>query len=209
MTGYRIPGPTCATRSGAIDSGTLCRSLSPAPGPVGSQGSGEGIDRTSPADRARLQEIRRLVTANNRSTLDNDLIICQIYMESRFDAMAKAPGSSAKGLMQMTLAAVKQVYQTRKEKELKHKIRDKAEFEACMAEGKAMHSSALIFDEATNIQLGTEYMQYCVDSAGSVEDGYKQYRGLRNGVYYAKISLAATRLRARPDSMQPLYDTLK
>jgi len=39
-------------------------------------------------DSARLRQIRRLVRENNRSSLDENLVICQIYMESRFDANA-------------------------------------------------------------------------------------------------------------------------
>lgn len=49
----------------------------------------------------RLRQIRQLVRANNRSTLDENLVICQIYMESRFDARANPSGGSAKGLMQL------------------------------------------------------------------------------------------------------------
>jgi soluble lytic murein transglycosylase-like protein len=52
-------------------------------------------------DSGRLREIRRSVEANNRSGLDDNLIICQIYMESRFDRNASASGSSARGLMQL------------------------------------------------------------------------------------------------------------
>src|ERR1700759_580503 len=64
-------------------------------------------------DSARLREIRRFVVENNKSTLDENLIICQIYMESRFDSDASAAGSTAKGVMQMTKGAVQQVYKYR------------------------------------------------------------------------------------------------
>ncbi|WP_263140899.1 transglycosylase SLT domain-containing protein [Pseudomonas sp. RIT-PI-AD] len=208
MTGYRIPGPTCGTRSGSLDTGTLARTLSPAPGPVGSQGSGNGIDRTTPAERARLQEIRRLVSANNRSTLDNDLVICQIYMESRFDPMAKAPGSSAKGLMQLLKQAVQQVFKYRKQKELGHMPSDKVT-QAAFDEGKELHQSALIYNEAVNIQLGTEYMQYLLDKKIGTEQAFGRYRDSGNGVYYRKIKTAADKLRRAPDSMQPLYEMVK
>jgi hypothetical protein len=69
-----------------------------------------------------------------------------------------------------------------------------------------MHDSPEIFDEATNIQLGTEYMQYWLDRSSSIEDAYKAYRGVDNGIYYKKISAAATKLAADPDSMQVLRD---
>jgi hypothetical protein len=48
-------------------------------------------------DSARLREIRAFVVASNRSFLSVDTIICQIYMESRFDKDARAQGSSARG----------------------------------------------------------------------------------------------------------------
>ena len=70
-------------------------------------------------DSARLKEIRTLVQDNNRSTLDENLVICQIYMESRFDASAGA-SHNAKGLMQMQKQAVQQIYKYRKQKEVGH-----------------------------------------------------------------------------------------
>jgi soluble lytic murein transglycosylase-like protein len=69
-------------------------------------------------DSARLREIRQLVRSNNKSTLDENLVICQIYMESRFDSNASASGSTAKGLMQMTKGAVQQVYKRPVQKSL-------------------------------------------------------------------------------------------
>jgi len=35
MAGYQVPGPLCSTRSEPIDEGTMCRSKSPVPGPIG------------------------------------------------------------------------------------------------------------------------------------------------------------------------------
>ena len=57
-------------------------------------------------DSSRLREIRALVEANNQSSIGIDVIICQIYMESRFDKDAHAQGSSARGLMQLLKAGV-------------------------------------------------------------------------------------------------------
>ena len=59
-------------------------------------------------DSKRLKEIRKLVETNNKSSIDTNTIICQIYMESRFDANAGA-GHNARGLMQMQMQAVQQV----------------------------------------------------------------------------------------------------
>ncbi len=144
-------------------------------------------------DSARLREIRRLVQANNKSTLDESLIICQIYMESRFDSTASPAGSTAKGLMQMTKGAVQQVYKYRMQKTLGHMPSD-SQTHQLFTEAAAVHASSQLTDEATNIGLGTEYMQYWIDKARSVEGAYKLYRGLANGIYYQKIKACADKL---------------
>ncbi len=158
-------------------------------------------------DSKRLKEIRKLVETNNKSSIDTNTIICQIYMESRFDANAGA-GHNARGLMQMQMQAVQQVYKYRKKKQLGRTPSDE-QTKVVFAEGKAFHASASIFDEAKNIQLGTEYMQYWIDVSSSIEEAYKKYRGLSNGVYYKKISACATKLATSPDSMQVLRDNIK
>lgn len=158
-------------------------------------------------DSARLAQIRSLVEANNKSTLNTDLIICQIYMESRFDARAGAR-QDAHGLMQMERQGVQQVFKYRKQKELGHMPSD-AQTKAAFAEGSAMYDSAAIFDEATNIQLGTEYMQYWLDTSPSIQAAYARYRGLSNGIYYKKISTSAARLHDDPTNMQILRDMVK
>jgi soluble lytic murein transglycosylase-like protein len=158
-------------------------------------------------DSKRLKEIRTLVEANNRSTIDTDTIICQIYMESRFDARAGAT-QDARGLMQVQLAGVKQVFKYRKKKELGHMPSDKQTKDA-FDEGQKFYAAGKLFDEATNIQIGTEYMQYWIDISPSIEEAYKKYRGLSNGVYYKKISQCAKKLAANPNSMQTLRDEIK
>lgn len=169
--------------------------------------SDTNAERVQVDDAARLREIRALVEANNRSTLPTDIVICQIYMESRFDAKAGA-GHDAHGLMQMQLNAVKQVYKYRKQKELGRMPSDK-QTQTAFSDGATMHASPQIFDEATNIQLGTEYMQYWIDTSPSVEEAYKKYRGVANGIYYKKISACADKLKATPESMQPLREMVK
>ena len=94
-----------------------------------------------------LDEIRKVVVTNNRSTLSDDVVICQIYMESRFDPKAGAT-HSAHGLMQMQLNAVKQVFKYRKQKSLGRKTSDK-ETAIAFAKGAAMHKSPSIFDAAS------------------------------------------------------------
>ncbi|MCX5540926.1 transglycosylase SLT domain-containing protein [Paraburkholderia sp. CNPSo 3076] len=159
-------------------------------------------------DSARLREIRKLVQTNNRSTLDENLVICQIYMESRFDSTAAPSGSTARGLMQMTKGAVQQVYKYRAQKSLGHMPSD-AQTHQLFSEAAAAHASSRLTDDATNIGLGTEYMQYWIDKARSVDGAYKLYRGLSNGIYYQKIKACADQLSADPDSMQPLRDMVK
>lgn len=155
----------------------------------------------------RLREIRKLVVANNKSTLSTELIVCQIYMESRFDANAGAK-QNAHGLMQMQKQAVQQVFKYRKQKELGHMPSDK-QTQLAFEEGAALHASSKIFDEATNISLGTEYMQYWIATSSSIEDAYKRYRGVSNGIYYKKINACAEKLKASPESMQLLLEMVK
>jgi hypothetical protein len=158
-------------------------------------------------DAARLREIRALVEANNRSVLSTDLIICQIWMESRFEAQAGVNKHDAKGLMQMQRDGVRQVFKYRKQKELGRMPSDKVK-DAAFAEGAAIYDSGQILDEATNIQIGTEYLQYWIDTRGSIPDGYKGYRGIANGEYYRKIRACADALAASPDSMQTLRERI-
>lgn len=158
-------------------------------------------------DSARLREIRALVEANNQSSIATDIVICQIYMESRFDAHAGA-GHDARGLMQMQRQGIQQVFKYRKQKELGHMPSD-AQTHAAFEAGAALHGSASIFDEATNIRLGTEYMQYWVDTSSSIAAAYARYRGVANGIYYKKISACAERLQADPTSMQLLREMVK
>lgn len=159
-------------------------------------------------DSVRLREIRQLVQANNKSTLDENLVICQIYMESRFDSNAAPGGSTAKGLMQLTKGAVQQVYKYRAQTELGHMPSDTQTHQLFLQAG-TVHDSSALLDDAANIGLGTEYMQYWIDKANSVDGAYKLYRGLSNGIYYQKIRACADKLRADPDSMQSLRDMVK
>lgn len=205
---------------GYLDQGdpNVNASLGDMPGALGRGGAAEGKSPNAPAfrnrpgknnidDSVRLGAIRKLVVENNRSELGADLIICQIYMESRFDARAGA-GKNARGLMQMQKQAVQQVFKYRKQKELGHMPSDK-QTKTAFADAAEFHNSDKIFDEATNIQLGTEYMQYWLDTSSSVADAYKRYRGLTNGIYYIKISACAAKLKVSPDSMALLREMVK
>ncbi len=163
-------------------------------------------------DAARLREIRKLVESNNKSTLPADLIICQIYMESRFDKDASAQGSSARGLMQLLKAPIRELYRLENLKKPKAERKSEAKL---YKEADKFHDGPDLVDEATNIQTGTAYLQALVDQETKkgaddpVVEAYKDYRGIRNGVYYKKISAAADKLKANPESMQVLRDMVK
>ncbi|WP_156116552.1 lytic transglycosylase domain-containing protein [Massilia sp. 9096] len=159
---------------------------------------------SSPDPMARLREIRRLVQANNRSSLPDELIVCQIYMESRFDACAEADGSSARGLMQLLKVANRELFRI---DNLAAPPSQRQPETALYARADAFHDSPAFIDDAVNIQAGTRYLQLLVDRArraGSpdpVAQAFKDYRGVRNGIYYRKIRAAAEHLKRQPDSM--------
>jgi soluble lytic murein transglycosylase-like protein len=163
-------------------------------------------------DSAKLREIRALVEANNQSSLSTDVIVCQIYMESRFDKDAHAQGSSARGLMQLLKAPVRELARLNNLSKPRKERRAEAEL---YREADAFHDSAELIDEATNIRTGTAYLQALINkntAAGAkspVEEAYKDYRGVRNGIYYNKIKAAAEKLAANPESMQILRDMVK
>lgn len=169
--------------------------------------------RAAPADRvaascpdplARLREIRRLVRANNRSSLPDELIVCQIWMESRFDACAQAPGSSARGLMQLLKVANRELFRL---DNLAAPPAGRQSEAALYARADAFHDSPAFIDEAVNIQAGTRYLQLLVDrarragSADPVARAFEDYRGVRNGVYYRRIRAAAERLKRLSDGV--------
>jgi hypothetical protein len=163
-------------------------------------------------DLARLREIRSLVEANNQSRLSTEVVICQIYMESRFDAHAYSDGSSARGLMQLLKAPIRELYRL---DNLKKSWRQRRREADLYREADAFHDSQALLDQATNIRIGTAYMQALIDqrtashSADPITEAYKDYRGIRNGIYYRKIKDAAEKLTTNPDSMQVLRDMVK
>jgi len=175
------------------------------------------VTQTKPAslpvdDAARLREIRQLVEANNQSSIDTDTLICQIYMESRFDANARAQGSSAKGLMQLLKAPVRELYRLENLTKPRAERLDEAEV---YKEADKFHASAELSDQATNIKIGTQYLEHLIQrqtkkgAQDPIAEAYKDYRGLRNGIYYNKIKATAEKLKVAPESMQILRDMVK
>lgn len=163
-------------------------------------------------DSARLREIRKLVDENNRSKLPSDVIICHIYMESRFDKNAQAQGSSARGLMQLLKVPIRELSRL---ENLKKSRADRRPEPELYREADKFHDGPELIDEATNIRIGTSYLQALIDkrtadhSLDPIAEAYKDYRGIRNGIYYTKINRAAETLAANPESMQSLRDMVK
>ncbi len=157
--------------------------------------------------RARLRAIRKLVEQNNQSCLSTEMIVCQIYMESRFDSGAQAEGSSARGLMQLLKVANRELFRL---DNLRKPLHTRQPEPALYQAADAFHDSPAFIDEATNIRAGTRYLQAMIDKAkreGSVDpvaEAYKDYRGVRNGIYYQKIRMAAERLKKSPDDVEVL-----
>ena len=170
---------------------------------------GKGAMPTQEEERARLRAIRKLVEENNQSCLSTEMIVCQIYMESRFDSCAEAEGSSARGLMQLLRVANREVFRLDNLRQPPSARRPEAEL---YREADAFHDSAAFVDEATNIRTGTRYLQALIDkakregSADPIAEAYKDYRGIRNGIYYRKISAAADRLKRAPDAVEVLRE---
>ena len=163
-------------------------------------------------DSARLKEIRKLVEANNQSSMPTDVIICHIYMESRFDPNPHAAGSTAKGLMQLLKAPIREMYRLENLKKQKpERLPDAQVFK----KADTFHDSPSLLDESVNIQTGTKYLQLLIDNekkkgaADPIAEAYKDYRGVRNGIYYKKIKAMADKLKDNPDSMQVLRDGVK
>jgi len=173
------------------------------------RGSAPGTGAAAAPDDqlARLRAIRKLVEENNQSCLSTDMIVCQIYMESRFDKGAAAEGSSARGLMQLLKVANRELFRLDNLHKPAGARRPEAEL---YREADAFHASPAFIDEATNIRTGTRYLQTLIDkarrdgSADPVAEAYKDYRGVRNGIYYEKIRAAADSLRSNPYSLAAL-----
>ncbi|MBD9629353.1 transglycosylase SLT domain-containing protein [Pseudomonas sp. PDM19] len=158
---------------------------------------------------SRLKEIRKLVNDNNKSEIDTDTIICQIYMESRFNPRAAADSSTAKGLMQLLRAPIRELYRLRELEKPRSQRRAESEI---YIEADRYHAGEALWDEAKNIQTGTEYLQILINqqrqrnASTPIEEAYKKYRGLSNGIYYRKIKSAAQLLKSRPNDMKILQD---
>jgi soluble lytic murein transglycosylase-like protein len=133
-------------------------------------------------------------------------------MESRFDPNAHAQGSSARGLMQLLKAPVHELYRLENLKRPRKERRSEADL---YHDADAFHDGPELVDEVTNIRTGTAYLNAVIEkrtadgSRDPIAEAYKDYRGVRNGIYYTKIKAASEKLAADPDSMQVLRDMVK
>jgi soluble lytic murein transglycosylase-like protein len=103
-----------------------------------------------------FDEVKQLITANNKSTVSTELLTCLIWKESGFDPNVKSKSSSATGLMQMTKGAVEQVNKSTP---------------------KGIHfEHSEMTDSAKNIDCGSRYLQIRIDWAkGDVTAGLNGY----------------------------------
>lgn len=154
----------------------------------------------------RLREIRALVAANNRCSIDNEAIVAQIFQESSFNAEAGKNKHQARGLMQVQPNAIRQVYAVRLKKKLGRTPTD-VEKKKAFDDADVDYAKGVLFDEAKNIQIGTEYIQYWLDkSNGNIAKAYVGYRGPDEPTYYSRIKTTADKLRADPNSVKPLLE---
>ncbi len=120
-------------------------------------------------------QVASIVAANNKSQQRDHLIISVIYKESRFRSGAKAHGSTALGLMQMTKGAVKEVNRV---------------------DGTSYTHSEMA-DAATNVAAASAYIQIEIDRHdGDVAAGLNSY-GTGDG-YSDNIIQAAKDLDSNP-----------
>ncbi len=114
--------------------------------------------------------------------------------------------------MQLLKVAVREVYRIDNLKKLNRERRPEI---AVFVDADRFHDSPDFVDDTKNIQLGTTYMQILVDRANArgaadvISEAYKDYRGVRNGIYYAKIKAAADELSQALENMEILRKMVK
>jgi len=92
------------------------------------------------ADRLTFSKVKEHVSANNKCDISNEAVIALIWKESGFDPKAKNSGSTATGLMQMTIDAVQTVNNT--------------------TPSGVHFEHAEMTDPVKNIQCGTYYLKF-------------------------------------------------
>ena len=140
---------------------------------MGRPQDGQAIN-TYPVDQPpyTYREIASLVNAYNRSGQPDEVIIAQIWSETRFDPI-RSPDGRARGLMQVTPIAVKEVNR--------------------VYGSRFNHASMM--NPATNIIVGTLYLGIEANRTGSLRGGLTNYN---NSSRYADIVLRAAEGLRRP-----------
>jgi uncharacterized protein DUF4157/transglycosylase-like protein with SLT domain len=128
--------------------------------------------------RLTFAEVKSYVSANNKSTVSTDLLICLIWKESGFVPTDKNSSSSATGLMQVTKPAIADVNNNTP---------------------KGVHfTHGEMTDPAKNIACGTYYLQMRIDRAGSEAAGVNAY-GTGSGYSTNIIACEACLGKAKTD----------
>jgi soluble lytic murein transglycosylase-like protein len=117
--------------------------------------------------------IKALVSANNKSTADDTVIIAQAYKESRFDPAGRTsdPNSTATGLLGMTNTAIRETNRVK----------------------GTTYTLAQMTTAATAIEAGTTYLQICINRKKTISAALDYY-GTGSG--YSTNILAASKALA-------------
>src|SRR5881398_1612476 len=65
--------------------------------------------KPAPQTTLSIDRVQALIAGNNQSSVSLDLLLCQIWKESRFNPAAKSSTTTATGLMMVTVGAVADV----------------------------------------------------------------------------------------------------
>ncbi len=168
------------------------------PGPQGGQfapsdGSGAGNggkdEASAPARRVKTPltyaQAAKLVRDNNLSRQNGSVIMAIAWQESSFDPNAKSQTSDASGLMGLEQIAIKDV----------------------LSKVPGFPAQPDVFDPATNVRLGSAYLQILVNRWGDLPTALKNYGPAP--AYPNRILDAASALQQNPnDPMAVLRRTL-
>jgi RHS repeat-associated protein len=140
---------------------------------------GEKGDQKKNSSIFTYDQMKVLVKANNKSKLDDELIIAVAWNESNFDQSKKATGSSATGLMMLTKTALKEL-----------KRLDLGDFSYKDIQNDANY----------NIQAGSIYLEHRISLVkGNIINGLKGY-GTGESYPAAQIKDCAENLKAHSEA---------
>lgn len=168
-------GPEPGVDGPALGNQAVLRRLSPASEQVQAKPAAEEMASKAAGKALSYAQVAKLVQQNNYSGQSDALVIALIYKESTFEPSAKAKGSTASGLMQMTKTALKELQRVYP-----------GEF-----------ASVDLTDPAQNVCAGCKYLALMIKRAkGDVTKGLEKF-GTGPG-YAASILAAEKALNAGP-----------